>query len=130
MRPCKPATRSAEGPMSTPRRLAPKSMGTPIIRIFCAIAVLSESGSQRRTGVRGPTTDPPQLEPAWFSFSVRPRVQTTRRVYLLPKLRIYPVNHPGEGDDLSDMLRSAYPGHRSLQPHAEAGVGHASVPPQ
>jgi hypothetical protein len=37
MRACNPATRSADGPMSTPRRLAPKSMGTPMIRIFCAI---------------------------------------------------------------------------------------------
>ena len=38
-RACKPATRSAEGPMSTPRRLWPRSMGTPIIRTFCAISV-------------------------------------------------------------------------------------------
>src|SRR5579864_4032801 len=37
MRACKPATRSAEGPISTPRRLAPRSMGTPMIRIFCGI---------------------------------------------------------------------------------------------
>src|SRR6266849_6852605 len=39
MRACKPATRSAEGPMSTPRRLAPRSMGTPMIRIFCGILI-------------------------------------------------------------------------------------------
>src|SRR5450755_1743499 len=36
-RACKPATRKAEGPMSTPRRLWPRSMGTPIILTFCAI---------------------------------------------------------------------------------------------
>src|SRR5208282_3632307 len=33
---CNPATRSAEGPISTPRRLAPRSIGTPMIRIFSA----------------------------------------------------------------------------------------------
>src|SRR5579862_6414539 len=36
-RDCKPATRSAEGPMSTPRRLAPRSIGTPMMRIFSAM---------------------------------------------------------------------------------------------
>src|SRR3984893_3914314 len=36
-RACKPATRRADGPMSTPRRLCPRSMGTPIILIFCPI---------------------------------------------------------------------------------------------
>ncbi len=30
----KPATRSAEGPMSTPRRSWPRSIGTPMMRIF------------------------------------------------------------------------------------------------
>src|SRR5450432_833450 len=36
-RACRPATRRAEGPMSTPRRLWPRSMGTPIILTFCAM---------------------------------------------------------------------------------------------
>src|SRR5580658_1501618 len=34
---CNPATRRAEGPISTPRRLAPRSIGTPMIRIFSAM---------------------------------------------------------------------------------------------
>src|SRR5579862_3265286 len=34
---CRPATRSAEGPMSTPRRLWPRSIGTPIMRTFCGM---------------------------------------------------------------------------------------------
>src|SRR6202521_4697568 len=33
----RPAPRRAEGPMSTPRRLWPRSMGTPMMRTFCAI---------------------------------------------------------------------------------------------
>src|ERR1700685_1017771 len=34
---CRPATLRADGPMSTPRRLAPRSICTPILRIFSAI---------------------------------------------------------------------------------------------
>src|SRR5215472_14933697 len=37
--PCNPATRRAEGPMSTPRRLAPRSMGTPMMRILSGMHV-------------------------------------------------------------------------------------------
>src|SRR5260370_30679656 len=33
----RPAPRRAEGPMSTPRRLWPRSMGTPMMRTFCAM---------------------------------------------------------------------------------------------
>src|ERR1700675_382442 len=36
-RDCRPATRSADGPMSTPRRLWPRSIGTPMMRIFWAM---------------------------------------------------------------------------------------------
>src|SRR5215472_12220562 len=43
-RDCRPATRSADGPMSTPRRLWPRSIGTPMIRIFCAMFA-TRSGS-------------------------------------------------------------------------------------
>src|ERR1700730_14583966 len=35
-----PATRSADGPMSTPGRLWPRSIGTPMMRIFRAIYVI------------------------------------------------------------------------------------------
>src|SRR4029077_12893328 len=49
-RDCKPATRSAEGPMSTPRRLWPRSIGTPIMRIFWAMKdVLLAQTRGRRT---------------------------------------------------------------------------------
>src|SRR5260370_10253611 len=33
----RPAPRRAEGPMSTPRRLWPRSLGTPMMRTFCAM---------------------------------------------------------------------------------------------
>ena len=45
----------------------------------------------------------------------------------LPGLRIYPVNHAREGDDLADVLGAANPGDGALQAHAEAGVGDAAV---
>src|SRR2546423_12995812 len=46
MRACNPATRNADGPMSTPRRLAPRSMGTPMMRIFCGISYSPERRAQ------------------------------------------------------------------------------------
>src|SRR3979490_152181 len=44
-----PATRSADGPMSTPRRLWPRSIGTPMMRIFRAM-VEPRAGSLRMEG--------------------------------------------------------------------------------
>src|SRR5215471_9570320 len=50
---------------------------------------------------------------------------------LLPALlRIYPVNHAWEGDDLADMLGPADPGHRALQAKAKPRVGDAAVAAQ
>src|SRR5271155_4046446 len=91
---CNPATRNAEGPISTPRRLAPRSIGTPIMRILSGIFLFS-----RPQDGEGP-------------------------------LRINSIEHPWEGDDLANVLRSAYPRDGAFQTQAEAGMRHAAVTPQ
>src|SRR6266852_3144150 len=47
-----------------------------------------------------------------------------------PALRIYPVNHPWEGDDFADVLCATDPSHGALQAQAEAGVRDAAVAAQ
>jgi hypothetical protein len=42
-------------------------------------------------------------------------------------LRIYPVNHPGEGDDFADMLGAGDPGDGALETEAETGVRDATI---
>src|SRR5271156_1038122 len=46
----RPATRSADGPMSTPRRLAPRSIGTPMMRIFSGMLRFPVAAPKRRRG--------------------------------------------------------------------------------
>src|SRR5215475_9778770 len=111
-RACNPATRSAEGPMSTPRRLCPRSMGTPMMRTFCGISGIQirwRPGPCDRTGA---CPDAPAQRPA------TPNCRGG--------LRIHPVNHAGEGDDLADVLGAADPGHGPLEPKAKARVRHAA----
>src|SRR5579883_1626251 len=55
----RPATRTADGPISTPRRDAPRSSGTPMIRIL-------RGGSDCTPLLIGPTTEPVT---AAFSFA-------------------------------------------------------------
>src|SRR5258708_39221353 len=101
MRACNPATRSAEGPMSTPRRLAPRSMGTPMIRIFCAIILFLDCDGYR------------PISPDRFS-------RVTSHELLVTALRIYPVQHPRERNHFPNVLRPANPRHCTLQPHAKS----------
>ena len=56
------ATRSAEGPMSTPRRLAPRSIGTPVIRI----RVRSPPGNARDTAAPAA----PHRRRAWLDRTI------------------------------------------------------------
>src|SRR5271167_3522847 len=103
-RDCKPATRSAEGPMSTPRRLAPRSIGTPMMRIlsgmFCAVVAAPNGG-----------------------------VECSRKALQQP-LRIDAIEHAWKGDDLADVLGSANPRDGALEPQTEAGVRNAAVAPE
>src|SRR6267378_6486695 len=109
----RPAPRRADGPISTPRRLWPRSMGTPMMRTFCAM-------SYPRLVVRD-WTDPPFLHESGSHHS---------RCYILRNLRVYPVNHAREGNHFADVLRPANPGDRAFQAHSEAGMRHAAVAPQ
>src|SRR5271169_1235630 len=62
-------------------------------------------------------------------YSVKPiSLSEWRQIY--PVSRIYPINHSGEGDDLTYVLRAADPGYRALQAEAEARVGDAAVAAQ
>src|SRR5258708_30525647 len=105
--------------MSTPRLLAPRSMGTPIILIFLLITgylLLVESV-------------PGEMAVPRLRRQIGPRALRSRDVGLLYLLRIYPINHPGEGDDLANVLGPADPGHRALQAHTKSTVRHTAVPP-
>src|ERR1700676_616423 len=46
------------------------------------------------------------------------------------RLRINPVNHAREGNNLAHVLSSANPSHDALEPHAEAGMRHAAIAAQ
>src|SRR5260370_1513199 len=46
------------------------------------------------------------------------------------RLRIHAVNHAREGDNLTNVLCSANPGHHALKAHAKAGVRHAAIAAQ
>ena len=48
----RPATRTAEGPISTPRRDCPRSSGTPMTRMRLALGFFSGSGFGAASGLR------------------------------------------------------------------------------
>src|ERR1700693_2587326 len=91
--------------MSTPRRLAPRSIGTPIMRTFCGIRpfLIPKDFSKRRAPPGGPR-------------------HATSRIYAIEQAR--------EGNHFADVRSPAYPGNGAFQAQAEAGMGHAAVAPQ
>src|SRR3984957_1418535 len=92
--------------MSTPRRLALRSIGTPMIRIFSGIlAFFQRPGRQ-----------------VVLSRSIKP--------VILSRSRINAIEHPWEGDDLANVLSPANPSDRALEAKAEAGMRHAAVAAQ
>src|SRR5580693_6682207 len=93
-----PATRTAEGPMSTPRRDCPRSRGTPRMRIWRG----------------GRDWTPPCKEPAARGRSVEIRFPS-----LAMLLGVDPVESAREWDGLAHMLQAADPGHHALDAHAE-----------
>src|SRR5215469_7919731 len=85
--------------MSTPRRLAPRSIGTPMILIFSGIGY----------------------------FSANP---WTAERPIQSRSRINAIEHPWEGDDLTNVFSPANPGDSAFQPKAKTGVRHAAVAAQ
>src|SRR5208282_5503782 len=95
-----PATLTAEGPMSTPRRDWPRSSGTPRMRIW--------------RGGRD-WTPPCNRLPELWSFVMS---------------GVDPIERPRERDRLPHVLQAADPGHHALNAHAEARVRNRAVAAQ
>src|SRR5438128_1793362 len=106
----KPATRTADGPMSTPRRDCPRSSGTPITRMFFFVPV---AGCRRSVA---------RFFCAVGSISGLFVALSILRIVL----RINLVEHARERDGLAHVLERADPGHSALDAHAEATVRHAA----
>src|SRR5260370_7786256 len=111
MRACNPATRNAEGPISTPRRLAPRSMGTPMIRIFCAISLFLDCDGYR-------------------PISADRLSRVTSHESLVTALRIYPAQHARERNHFANVPPPPNPRHRAFQPHAKSRMRHPAATPQ
>src|SRR5882724_11727972 len=125
---CNPAPRSADGPISTPRRLWPRSMGTPMMRTFCGMCELRSATSDQGLGTSD-QTNPPRPGRGRYKMHFVEAAGSAGTTYL-PDLRIHPINHAREGDDLPNVLGPANPRHRALQPHPKPRMRHASIPPQ
>src|SRR5260370_35138641 len=109
----------AEGPMSTPRRLWPRSMGTPMMRTFWAMRSSVNRDSRESSAVPRRTEEPGKS-------LINSRLQDSGKSAELPALRIHAINHAREGDDLANVLGAANPGDGALKAHSEAGVGNAA----
>src|SRR6266851_4595219 len=113
----------AEGPMSTPRRLWPRSMGTPMMRTFWAMRSSVNRDWCESSAVPQRTEEPGES-------LINSRLQDSGTVPNYAALRIHAVNHAREGDDLANVLGAANPGDGALEAHSEAGVGNAAVAAQ
>src|SRR5260370_13172182 len=109
--------------MSTPRRLWPRSMGTPMMRTFWAMQSSVNRDSRESSAVPRRTEEPGKS-------LINSRLQEQREKRRLPALRIHAINHAREGDDLANVLGAANPGDGALEAHSEAGVGNAAVAAQ
>ena len=105
-----PATRTADGPMSTPRRDCPRSSGTPMIRILRGGLHSAVDGAGGRL---------------WMQLLPRPGFHLPTQASA--GLRIDTVQGAGEGYGFAHVFESAYPGHSALDAHAEAGMRNGAV---
>src|ERR1051325_1762235 len=102
-----PATRTAEGPMSTPRRDCPRSSGTPRILIFLGTMLSATTG-----GFDG-------------SALIATGVVVGSGVIVL-SLWINAIQRPRKRNGFTHVLQAADPRHGALNPHAKAGVRHTA----
>src|SRR5205807_1908325 len=90
-----PATRTAEGPMSTPRRDWPRSRGTPITRIWRAVMLLNVV---LRSGIEAVLS-------SQFSVLSNPQsADSTENREPRTELRVQTMEHAREGDGLAHVL--------------------------
>src|SRR5258708_3600080 len=92
-----PATRTAEGPISTPRRDWPRSRGTPITRICRGVMLLNVV---LRRGIEAVLSS---QFPVLSNPSPQILLRTENRE-LRTELRIQPMQHAREGDGLAHVL--------------------------
>src|SRR5581483_11448345 len=109
-----PATRTADGPISTPRREAPRSRGTPMTLIL-------RGGSDCTPRDRGAEEGVKACDPAGCDVSFDLGIKS---------LRVDAIQRPGEGNSLAHVIQPADPCHRALDAHAEARMRNRTVPPQ
>src|SRR5262249_11824632 len=115
----RPATRTADGPMSTPRRDWPRSSGTPITRICFGVTLLKEVCG---VGV--------------ISLAAVDKAEGAAQIAKLPDspnskiLGLQPEQHPGKQNLLAHVVDPTNPRDCQLDPHAEATVGHAPEFPE
>src|SRR5579864_9592 len=119
----RPATRTAEGPISTPRRDWPRSSGTPMTRIFRGV-MLEKDGVM--FVIETYFRESPQLPIFNFRFTTQSSIDNCESQIL----RIEPVQHSRKWNRLPNMLQPANPSHCPFDPHAKARVRHAAVFPQ
>ena len=126
-----PATRTADGPMSTPRRDCPRSSGTPITRIFLG-AMLDEDAVDgaidliRRARCLTPAPATSGSIGCYFAAVTSSRFSALHHVYRRNSLWVQPVQHARERNRLPHVLQPADPGHGAFDSHAETAVGHAA----
>src|SRR5947209_6756459 len=132
-RPSSPATRTADGPMSTPRRDCPRSSGTPRILIFLATMLSATTG--RFAGSLFATDGivigsgvislfyPDQTQTPFVSISVI----SFSSGKVLSSLRVNACQRARKWNGLTYVLQAADPGNGALNAHAEPSMRHAAV---
>src|ERR1700676_3968324 len=116
-----PATRTAEGPMSTPRRDWPRSRGTPMTRIFRGVILVEGADVVIESVLRfGNFVIENNRQASKFQITRLPNFPITKF------LRVEPVQHSGKRNGLAHVFQAANPGHGALNAHAEAAMGHAA----
>src|SRR6478752_4269653 len=103
-----PATRTAEGPMSTPRREAPRSSGTPRILIFLGTMLSATTG-----GFAG-------------SVLMATGAAVVDSGVIDSCLWIDARQCSRKRNCFTHVLQAAHPGHGALNAHAKPGVRHAA----
>src|SRR5438105_9132272 len=113
-----PATRTADGPISTPRRDWPRSRGTPMTRMVFRFGFLANAA-----GLGAVST----FFSAGLSSTVLSTITVSSFQNAAGKSGIHPVKHSRERDSFANMLQAANPRHHPLDSHTETSVRNAAI---
>src|SRR3954471_3706396 len=111
-----PATRTADGPMSTPRRDCPRSRGTPITRIFLGEMLENDA-------VAGVIKF---VDPLNRRHRKIPDLFRRSPLLSVGKLRVQLMQHAWKRNRLAHMLQPADPRYGAFDAHAKSGMRHAA----